>query len=350
VDLTTVRTVADGSVRVIVDAMGGDHAPLEIVTGTVSWAKAHPTDTVLLVGIPERIREVAGGPLPANVEIVPASQVVEMDESPALALKAKKDSSIMVAMDLLKQGRGDALVTAGHSGAGMAAAVLKLGRLPGVDRPALAVQMITETGPFVLLDIGANMDSSGNNLYQFAHMGSLYAERVLGVEKPRIALLSIGEEKGKGDQAVQQATQMLDDEGALNFIGNVEGRDLVKHMADVAVCDAMVGNVTMKFFEGLAGFIFHLWEREFRGSIRGKLAYLLMRPSIGRIRTIFDYEKMGASPLLGVKGMVLITHGSAKRRMIEYALDAGATAARARIPDFIAEAFRGQPRRPGVEA
>jgi glycerol-3-phosphate acyltransferase PlsX len=349
VDLTTVRTVDGGAVRVIVDAMGGDHAPLEIVTGTLSWAKAHPTDTVLLVGIPERIREVAGGPIPANVEIVAASQVVEMDESPALALKAKKDSSIMVAMDLLKQGRGDALVTAGHSGAGMAAAVLKLGRLPGVDRPALAVQMITETGPFVLLDIGANMDSSGNNLYQFAHMGSLYAERVLGVENPRIALLSIGEEKGKGDLAVQQATEMLDKDGTLNFIGNVEGRDLVKHMADVAVCDAMVGNVTMKFFEGLAGFIFGLWEREFRGSIRGKLAYLLMRPSIGRIRTVFDYEKMGASPLLGVKGMVLITHGSAKRRMIEYALDAGAAAARARIPDFIAEAFKGQPRRPGVE-
>jgi hypothetical protein len=180
----------------------------------VSWARAHPTDTVLLVGIPERIREVAGGPIPANVEIVPASQVVEMDESPALALKAKKDSSIMVAMDLLKQGRADALVTAGHSGAGWPRQFSSSAGCPGVDRPALAVQMVTETGPFVLLDIGANMDSSGNNLYQFAHMGSLYAERVLGVEKPRIALLSIGEEKGKGDQAVQQATQMLDDDGA----------------------------------------------------------------------------------------------------------------------------------------
>ena len=327
--------------------MGGDHAPLEIVTGSLSWARAHPTDKVLLVGAPERIQEVAGGPIPANVEIVPASQIVEMDESPAQALKAKKDSSIMVAMDMVKQGRADVVVTAGHSGAGMAAAVLKLGRLPGVDRPALAVQMLTETGPFVLLDIGANMDSSGHNLYQFAHMGSLYAERVLGVTKPRVALLSIGEEKGKGDQAVQQATQMLDDNGTLNFVGNVEGRDLVKHMADVAVCDAMVGNVTMKFFEGLAGFIFKLWEKEFRGSIRGKLAYLLMRPSIGRIRTLFDYEQMGASPLLGVKGMVLITHGSAKRRMIEFALDAGAASARAHIPDLIADAFRGQPRHPG---
>jgi glycerol-3-phosphate acyltransferase PlsX len=330
--------------------MGGDHAPLEIVAGTLAWARAHQTDTVLLVGIPERIREVAGGPIPPNVEIVPASQVVEMDESPALALKAKKDSSIMVAMDLIKVGRGDALVTAGHSGAGMAAAVLKLGRLPGVDRPALAVQMVTETGPFVLLDIGANMDSGGHNLYQFAHMGSLYAERVLGVEKPRIALLSIGEEKGKGDQAIQEATRILDDEGALNFIGNVEGRDLVKHMADVAVCDAVVGNVTMKFFEGLAGFIFNLWRKEFQRGVRGKLAYVLMRPAIGRIRTLFDYETLGASPLLGVKGMVLITHGSAKRRMIEYALDAGAAAARARIPDFIAEAFRGKPRRPGAQA
>jgi glycerol-3-phosphate acyltransferase PlsX len=344
VDLGTVRTVSHGPIRVAVDAMGGDHAPLEIVTGTLSWARAHPADRVLLVGIPERIAEVAGGPIPPNVEIVPASQVVEMEESPAQALKTKKDSSILVAMDLIKQGRADALVTAGHSGAGMAAAVLKLGRLPGVDRPALAVQMVTETGPFVLLDIGANMDSSGNNLYQFAHMGSLYAERVLGVPNPRIALLSIGEEKGKGDQAVQQATELLDEDGTLNFVGNVEGRDLVKHMADVAVCDAMVGNVTMKFFEGLATFIFKLWEKEFRGSIRGKLAYLLMRPSIGRIRTTFDYEKMGASPLLGVKGMVLITHGSAKRRMVEFALDAAAAAGRANIPDLIADAFRGKSR------
>jgi len=319
--------------------MGGDHAPLEIVRGTLSWARSHPTDTILLVGIPERIEKAAGGPIPTNVEIVPASQVVEMDESPALAFKTKKDSSIMVAMDLVKGGRADALVTAGHSGAGMAAAVLRLGRLPGVDRPALAIQMVTETGPFVLLDIGANMDSTGQNLYQFAYMGSLYAERVLGVEKPRVALLSIGEEKGKGDQAIQQATQLLDDDGGLNFIGNVEGRDLVEHMADVAVCDALVGNVTMKFFEGLAGFIFNVWEKEFRRGIRGKLAYLLMRPGIGRIRKLFDYEKLGASPLLGVKGMVLITHGSARRRMVEFAVEAGATAARAHIPDLIADAL-----------
>jgi glycerol-3-phosphate acyltransferase PlsX len=326
--------------------MGGDHAPLEIVSGTLAWARKHPSDTVLLVGMPEAIERAAGGPLPPNVEVVAASQVVEMDESPALALKNKKDSSIMVAMDLIKQGKGDALVTAGHSGAGMAAAVLRLGRLPGVDRPALAVQMVTETGPFVLLDIGANVDATGHNLYQYAHMGSLYAERVLGVTNPRVALLSIGEERGKGDQAIQQATKLLDEDGSLNFVGNVEGRDLVKHKADVAVCDAVVGNVTMKFFEGLARFIADLWTREFKRLPLGPIGYLFMRPGANRIRSTFDYERMGASPLLGVRGMVLITHGSAKRRMIEFAVEAGATAARAHIPDLIADAFRGQARKP----
>jgi glycerol-3-phosphate acyltransferase PlsX len=324
--------------------MGGDFAPLEVVAGTAAWARKHPADSVLLVGIPEAIDNAAGGPLPPNIEVVPASQVVQMDESPAQALKSKKDSSIVVAMDLIKEGRGDALVTAGHSGAGMAAAVLRLGRLRGVDRPALAVQMVTETGPFVLLDIGANVDATGLNLYQFAHMGSIYAERVLGVARPRVALLSIGEEKGKGSVAIQQATQMLDEDGSLNFVGNVEGRDLVKHKADVAVCDAVVGNVTMKFFEGLATFIFDLWRREFKRGIRGPIGYVFMRSGVNRIRNTFDYEKLGASPLLGVKGMVLITHGSAKRRMIEFAVEAGATAARAHIPDLIADDFKGQAR------
>jgi glycerol-3-phosphate acyltransferase PlsX len=345
VDLSTIRTVGGGPVRVVVDAMGGDHAPLEIVAGTLSWARKHPSDMALLVGIPSEIERCADGPLRANVEIVPASEVVGMDESPSQALKSKKDSSIVVAMDLIKQGRGDALVTAGHSGAGMAAAVLKLGRLPGVDRPALAVQLITDSGPFLFLDIGANVDATGHNLYQYAHMGSLYAERVLGVADPRIALLSIGEEKGKGDLAIMQATELLDADGSLNFIGNVEGRDLTEHLADVVVCDAVVGNVTMKFFEGLAGFVFDLWRKEFKRGIRGPLGYLFMRPAVARIRDIFDYERMGASPLLGVKGMVLITHGSASRRMIEFGVEAGAAAARARIPESIADAFRDQERR-----
>jgi glycerol-3-phosphate acyltransferase PlsX len=170
-------------------------------------------------------------------------------------------------------------------------------------------------------------------------MGSLFAERALGIERPRVALLSIGEEKGKGDLRIQQATELLDASG-LNFTGNVEGRDLVHHPADVVVCDAVLGNVTIKFFEGLATFIFDQWTKEFRGSLRGRLAYLLMRPGIGRIRRTFDYEVLGGSPLLGVRGTVIITHGRAKRRMIKHAVAVGAASARARLPELIGEAFR----------
>jgi glycerol-3-phosphate acyltransferase PlsX len=198
--------------------------------------------------------------------------------------------------------------------------------------------MVTDTGPMVLIDIGANPDSSPENLTQYARMGAIFAEKVLGVADPRVALLSIGEEKGKGDARIQRATELLD-ASTLRFVGNVEGRDLTKHMADVVVTDAVAGNVVIKFFEGLSSFIFDLWRTEFRASWRGRLAYLLMRPSIARIRSIFDYETHGGSPLLGVKGTVIITHGSAKRRMIGYACDVAARTAAARVPDLIAEAL-----------
>jgi glycerol-3-phosphate acyltransferase PlsX len=261
-----------------------------------------------------------------------------MDEHPALALREKKDASILVATELVRSGDADAVVTAGHTGAGMAAGILKLGRLPGVDRPGLAVQMVTEAGSLVLIDIGANPDSTGENLAQYARMGAIFSEKVLGVAEPRVALLSIGEERGKGDARIQRATELLD-ASTLRFVGNVEGRDLTRHMADVVVTDAVPGNVVIKFFEGLSTYIFDLWRVEFRRSWRGRLAYLLMRPGIGRIRRVFDYETQGGSPLLGVKGTVIITHGSAKRRMIGFACDVAARTAAARVPDLIAEAL-----------
>ena len=177
------------------------------------------------------------------------------------------------------------MVTAGHTGAGMAAAVLRLGRLRGVDRPGLAIQMVGTERPFVLLDIGANPDSTAENLAQYAQMGAIFSERVLGVDRPRVALLSIGEEKGKGDARIQRATELLD-QTDLNFIGNVEGKDLTAEVADVVVCDAVLGNVVIKFFEGLSGLIFDQLRAEFRSGIRGRLAYLLLRPGIARIRTI----------------------------------------------------------------
>jgi glycerol-3-phosphate acyltransferase PlsX len=328
---------ADTGVRVAVDAMGGDFGPAEVVPGALDHARTHPEDRVILVGDETTVRAIAGT-LPANVSIVHASEVVGMDEHPALALREKKDSSILVAVDLVKRGDADAILTAGHTGAGMAAAVLRLGRLPGVDRPALAVQMITATGPMVLLDIGANPDSTPENLLQYARMGAIFAERVLGVADPRVALLSIGEEKGKGDARIQRATELLD-ASELRFEGNVEGKDLTEHLADVIVCDAVLGNVVIKFFEGLSTFIFDLWRDEFERSLRGRLAYLLLRPGVARIRTVFDYEKVGGSPLLGVRGTVIITHGRAKRRMVAFACEVAATTARTRVPALIAESM-----------
>ncbi len=331
-------TPVEAGVRIAVDAMGGDHGPAEIVPGAIGYAVTHPEDTILLVGDEARLRAIAPA-LPANVSIVHASQVIEMDEHPALALREKKDASILVACDLVRRGDADAIVTAGHTGAGMAAAVLRIGRLPGVDRPALAVQMVRAGSPFVLLDIGANPDSTPENLVQYARMGAIFAERVLGIAEPRVALLSIGEEKGKGDLRIQKATELLD-ATSLRFVGNVEGKDLTGDFADVVVTDAVAGNIVIKFFEGLSTFIFDLFRAEFRASWRGRLAYALMRPGIGRIRNVFDYETAGGSPLLGVKGAVVITHGRARRRMIGFALAVAARTARTRVPEHIAEAVR----------
>jgi phosphate acyltransferase len=338
IDILRADAQTDARVRVAVDAMGGDHAPEEVVAGSLDWATRNPGTDVILVGDEARIEALIPNGRPANLTTVAASESVTMDEHPALAVRRKKDASINVCMRLVKEGRADAVVTAGHTGAGVAAAILNLGRLKGVDRPALAVQMITDKGPMVLLDIGATTDSTGTNLYQYALMGTIFAERVVGVSNPSVALLSIGEEGGKGEQRVQEATELLN-ASHLNFKGNAEGKDLPQHPADVVVCDATVGNVTIKFFEGLSTFIFDMVRAEFKRPPLGPVGYLFMRPGIARIRERFDYERLGGAPLLGVKGTVLITHGRAKRRMIGFAVEVGAAAARARIPDRIADAL-----------
>jgi glycerol-3-phosphate acyltransferase PlsX len=227
--------------------------------------------------------------------------------------------------------------------------VLKLGRLPGVDRPALAVQLVAEGGTLVLLDIGANPDSSPENLAQYARMGAIFSEHVLGVPTPRVALLSIGEEKGKGDLRIQQATELLDLTD-LNFIGNIEGKDLTKHQADVVVTDAVAGNVVIKFFEGLSAYIFDLFRTEFSRSIRGRIAYLFLRPGVRRIREVFDYERVGGSPLLGVRGTVIITHGRARRRMIGFGVAVAAAMVRTRVPELIGEALRPTTATPAASA
>ncbi len=348
VDLGSGSLAPRRGVRVAVDAMGGDYGAPEVVPGAVGWAREHPADTVILVGDVPLLRTLAGD-APANVEFVHGPEIVGMDEHPARAIARKKLSSIRVATELVKDGKADAVVTAGHTGAGFAAAKLILGTLPGIDRPALAVQL-PGAKPFLLLDIGANPDSTAENLAQYARMGSIFAERVMGVANPRVALLSIGEEKGKGDARISRATELID-ETDLNFIGNVEGRDLTRFVADVVVCDAVVGNVVIKFFEGLASYILKdLLAGEFRRNIRGKLAYLLLRPGVDRIRTAFDYEVVGGSPLLGVRGPMIITHGNAKRRMAWWAVDVGARTAREHVTELIAESLGLAQGDPGADA
>lgn len=328
---------APSGVRVAVDAIGGDHGASEVVPGALAYARLNPHDEVILVGDDELMAPLLRD-RPANVRTVHAPELIGMDEHPARALVRKKRSSIVVATELVRDGEADAVVTAGHTGAGMAAGVLILGTLPGIERPALAVQVPGGDPPLLLLDIGANPDSTAEHLAQYARMGAIFSEHVVGVRQPRVALLSLGEEKGKGDVRVQRATQLIDATD-LNFIGNVEGKDLTSDMADVVVCDAMLGNVVIKFFEGLSGFIFDNLRTEFRRGLRGRLAYLLLRPGIARIRGTFDYEVVGGSPLLGVKGAVIITHGRARRRMIEHAVRVGAATARERVPELIAEAL-----------
>ena len=340
-DIDTLRGTdaqSEARVRVAVDAMGGDHAPDEVVAGTLEWATRNPGTDVILVGDEARVAALIPGQQPANLSIVAASESIAMNEHPAAAVRSKRDASINVCMRLIKEGRADAVVTAGHTGAAVASAIVNLGRIKGVDRPALAVQMFTDKGPMVLLDIGATTDSTGTNLYQYAQMGTIFSEQVVGVANPSVALLSIGEEGGKGEQRVQDATALLAASN-LHFVGNAEGKDLPQHPADVVVCDATVGNVTIKFFEGLSTFIFDAVRTEFRRPPWGPIGYFFMRPGIGRIRERLDYEKLGGSPLLGVKGTVLITHGRAKRRMIGYAVEVTAAAARARIPERIADAL-----------
>lgn len=329
---------SEGRLRLALDAMGGDYGAPEVVPGAMRWARENPNDALILCGDEPVLLGLIGGTLPKNVSIVHAPDVIGMDEHPATALRERKSASILVATNLVREGAADAVVTAGHTGAAMAAGVLRLGRLPGVDRPALAVQFLLRQKPLVLLDIGANPDATPENLFQFAHMGSIFAERVLAVPNPRVALLSIGEEKGKGDQRIQRATELLD-LADLRFVGNVEGRHLATDDADVVVCDAVLGNVTIKLVEGVTTAITDMFREEFRRLPFGPIAALLMRGSIARIRAKLDYEKVGGAILLGVKGTVVITHGRAKQRMAYYACGTAAEAVRGRVNERIAAAL-----------
>ncbi|MGZ8513322.1 MAG: phosphate acyltransferase PlsX [Candidatus Limnocylindria bacterium] len=330
--------------RIAVDAMGGDFAPREIVRGAITYAASHADEVILVGDVPRIEAEIAefGRGHPASVSFVDAPEVIGMGEHPAAALRAKRRASIRVATDLVRDGLADAVVSAGSTGATMAAAVFRLGRIEGIDRPALAAHMVTATGPILILDVGANVDSDATNLMHFAVMGSIYAEQVLKVPRPRVGLLNIGEEEEKGDALAREAYRRIRDSG-LNFIGNVEGTDLVGHVADVVVCDGFIGTVVIKFFEGLTSYIFRSLRTDLQQGPMAPLALLALKPGFDRMKHRFDYERYGGAPLLGVRGVSIVTHGRARARMFENAIRVASESATAQIPDAIAKWSREHP-------
>jgi glycerol-3-phosphate acyltransferase PlsX len=320
--------------------MGGDHAPRVVVEGAVAAARelhVHP----ILVGAEAAIRRELDrlGPLPP-LDVVDAPEVIEMHEHPAMALRRKRRSSIAVAMQQVKDGAAAAVVSAGHTGAAMGAAQFVLGRLPAIDRPAIAAVLPTVSGaPVVMLDIGANVDCKPSQLAQFAVMGSLYSE-ILGVATPRVGLLSNGEEETKGNDLTIRAAELL--RGLpVTFVGNVEGRDLLFAAADVVVCDGFVGNVAIKLGEGLVLALRDILRSEFSGW-SGRLWQLYLIPVAGRIRRAWnrlDYREHGGAPLLGIDGVCVIAHGRSNARAIRSAIRVAVEAARHELPDRIRTAL-----------
>jgi len=321
--------------RVAVDAMGGDYAPREIVGGALQAAMDLGVE-VLLVGptnqIERELQALGGGALP--VRVVEAPEVIDMGEAPAMALRRKRQASILVAVETLRRGDADAVVGAGNTGAAMAASLLRLGRIEGIDRPAIAAVLPTLRGRAILVDVGANVDCRPKHLLQFAVMGSVYANRVLGIAEPRVALMSNGTEDTKGNEVVIRAAELLRVSG-LRFTGNIEGRDFFGGVADVAVCDGFVGNLLLKFGEGLALGIFTLLREELSRGLLVRLGVALATPRLRALARRMDYTEYGGAPLLGVNGICIITHGSSKAKAIRNSIALAADSVRARMVEAI---------------
>ena len=313
--------------RAAVDVMGGDHAPAVVLQGCLDAAPLlEEGDVILLVG-DEKVSHAAldGADLPpdkrAQYQIIDAPQSIGMDEPPVEALRSKPNSSINVMCKLAAKGEADVVISAGNTGACVAAAQLRMRTLPGVSRPGIAILMPTFKGPVVLCDAGANPEPRPKHLQQYAMMASAFCRTMCGKENPRVGLLSIGEEPTKGTEVVIETNQILSTERQVNFIGNVEGRDLFKGVVDVVVCDGFVGNILLKFLEGLADALF----REIMGGVQQQSPQMLgsVGPMMKKIQQSFDWRDYGAAPLLGVNGHCLICHGSSDARAIKSAIRAG---------------------------
>jgi len=309
---------------IAVDAMGGDYAPRAVVEGVgETLDRSADTCKLLLVGDPQQLEAELtrigrlGDP---RIEVVSASQVIGMDEAPASAIRAKRDSSISVAVRLAREGRAGAVVSAGNTGASVAATVLSFRMLPGIERPGIATVFPSPTGPFVLLDAGATVDCKPTQLLQYAVMGDVYARHILGYSTPRVGLLNVGGEESKGNELTKEAFGLLDALDDVNFVGNVEGNDLFEDSVDVVVCDGFVGNVVLKTSESLAKALGHILKSNLQKTPLRKAGYLLSRKAYHELKQLSDYAEYGGAPLLGVNGVCIIGHGSSSPKAIRHAI------------------------------
>lgn len=328
--------------RIAIDAMGGDHAPHEIVAGAV-WGAQDYGVAIELVGKQDRIEQEldriaqegiysdcgTGGKKrrikidlnKLDIKVTHASEVIEMGEAPGQAIRKKKKSSIVLAVDAVASGSSDAVVAAGSTGAAMASSLFGLGRLPGIERPAIAVTLPTMKKPIVLIDGGANSNCTPEMLHQFAIMGVTFSRNVLGIENPRVGVLNIGEEAGKGNELAQNTYKLLEEhQDKINFVGNIEGKEIFLSVCDVVVCDGFVGNVALKITEGTSSMLFRMIKSEFKSDLAGKIIGLLAKPFMKRIGKKINYEEFGGALLLGVKGITVISHGRSKAYAIKNAI------------------------------
>jgi len=325
--------------KIAVDAMGGDHAPREVVRGAIGAAREDGL-SLILVGQEDRVREElrAADASGTDIEVVHASEVVEMCDGPGIALRKKRDSSIRVGLSLVAEGKAASFLSAGNSGAVMAGGLLILKKIRGVDRPAIAATIPTPHGPVVLIDAGANVDCKPAHLLQFGHMGETYARKILGISRPRVGVLSIGEEDSKGTDLTRDTGDLFRRTG-LRFVGNVEGRDFFAGKADVFVCDGFVGNVALKTMEGMAQALGQFLKEEIAKSPMAKLGALLAEGAIRGVKKRLDYEEYGGAPLLGVRGGIVICHGSSGERAIKNGIRAAGSLARFEVDEEIARSI-----------
>lgn len=301
-------------IKIAVDAMGGDYAPGEMVRGAVEALKKKDQVTVILVGQKDKIaKELEQYTYPADrLSIVHASEVIETGEPPVNAVRKKKDSSIVVGMNLVKKGEADAFVSAGSSGAILVGGQIIVGRIRGVERPPLAPLIPTRKGVSLLIDCGANVDARSSHLVQFARMGSIYMEHVIGIKHPRVAIVNIGTEEEKGNALVKETYPLLKACGDINFTGSIEAREIPEGGADVIVCEAFVGNVILKLYEGVGATMLSMVKEGMMANLKSKIGALLAKPALKETMKAFDASQYGGAPLLGLKGLVVKTHGNSK--------------------------------------